>query len=242
MCFGDDYQRLTKHNRQTLRGRELDWENMPESYKRYPAELQRFELPKPDLSDGGPLFQVMARRRSVRSFAGRALAAKLLSQLLWAAQGITLNTGPYQFRTAPSAGALYPVETYVLVNRVDGFEPGIYHYGVQEHVLTLLREGDFSRVLARAVLGQGMVEKAAVVFAWSALVRRGTWKYEQRAYRYFYLDAGHIAQNVALAAVSLGLGSCQIGAYFDDEVNAVLQLDGEKETALYLTALGHLPE
>jgi SagB-type dehydrogenase family enzyme len=241
MRYGEDFQRLSKYRRDTMRGRELDWDNMPETYKQYPPDLERVELPAYDTEGGAPLFQLLEKRRSVRSFAPRPLDGKILSQMLWAAQGITLDHGQYQFRTAPSAGALYPVETYVLVNRVTGIKPGIYHYDLQNHSLTLLREGDFGRNMARAAMGQGVIEKAPAVLIWSALVRRGMWKYEQRAYRYFYLDAGHIAQNSALAAVALGLGSCQIGAFFDDEVNELLQLDGEKETALYMTAFGWLP-
>ncbi|MDO9534062.1 MAG: SagB/ThcOx family dehydrogenase [Bacillota bacterium] len=225
-----------------MSGRELDWDNMPETYKQYPPDLKRVKLPEPDMEGGAPLFQLLKSRRSVRSFAPRALDAKILSQMLWAALGISLDAGQYQFRTAPSAGALYPVEMYILVNRVTGINPGIYYYDVQNHMLILLREGEFGRDMARAALGQGIIEKAPAVLIWSALVRRGMWKYEQRAYRYFYLDAGHIAQNAALAAVSLGMGSCQIGAFFDDEVNELLQLDGEKETALYMTAFGSLPQ
>lgn len=239
MGYGDDYQRLSKYSRETLRGRELDWYNKPETYKQYPPELPRVKLSRPEREGGGPFFQIISGRRSVRRFAPRPLEEKNLSQLLWATQGITMDTGHYQFRAAPSAGALYPVETYVLVSRVEGISPGVYHYDVQNHILTLLREGNLGREMAQAALGQGLVEQAAAVFAWSALVRRGMWKYEQRAYRYFYLDAGHIGQNAALAAVALGLGSCQIGAFFDDEVNNILELDGEKETALYLTAFGY---
>ena len=241
MSYGDDFQRLSKYRREILSGRELDWDNIPETYKLYPPDLKRVNLPAPDTEGGAPLYQLLKKRRSVRKFAAKPLDVKILSQMLWAAEGISFDSGQYQFRTAPSAGALYPVETYVLVNRVTGISPGIYHYDVQNHRLTLLRDGEFGKDMARAALGQGVVEKAPAVLIWSALVRRGMWKYVQRAYRYFYLDAGHIAQNAALAAVSLDLGSCQIGAFFDDEVNELLQLDGEKETAIYMTAFGFLP-
>ncbi len=239
MKYGEDFQRLSKYSRESLKGSMLDWENMPATYKQYDAGLKRLELSEPETKGGGSLFQLIRERRSVRSFDAKPLEEKTLSQMLWAAQGVTLDTDYYQFRSAPSAGALYPVETYVLVNRIEGVSPGIYNYAVREHMLVLLRKGEFGRDMARAALGQGMVEQAPAVFVWSALVRRGMWKYKQRAYRYFYLDAGHIAQNVALAAVSLGLGSCQIGAFFDEEVNGILDLDGEKETALYMTAFGY---
>ena len=100
------------------------------------------------------------------------------------------------------------------------------------------RKGEFRRVISRAALDQGMASEANVVFAWTAVFERSKWKYKQRAYRYIYLDAGHIAQNFALAAVSLGLGSCQIAALYDDEVNELLDVDGEEESILYLSAVG----
>jgi SagB-type dehydrogenase family enzyme len=146
--------------------------------------------------------------------------------------------GEYALRAAPSAGALYPVETYLSVQMVEGIEPGIYHYNVRTHDLDRLRPGDFREAVAEAALDQGFLAEAAVVFAWTAVFARSKWKYKERAYRYVYLDAGHIAQNVALAAVALGLGSCQIAALYDDEVNAVLGVDGKEESILYMTALG----
>jgi SagB-type dehydrogenase family enzyme len=146
--------------------------------------------------------------------------------------------GEYALRSAPSAGALYPVETYLSVQMVEGIEPGIYHYGVREHELELLQPGDFRAEVAKAALDQGFLAEAAVVFAWTAVFARSKWKYKERAYRYVYLDAGHIAQSVALAAVALGLGSCQIAALYDDEVNAILGVDGKEESVVYMTALG----
>jgi SagB-type dehydrogenase family enzyme len=146
--------------------------------------------------------------------------------------------GEYALRTAPSAGALYPVETYLSVQAVEGVESGIYHYGVQSHELELLRKGDFREAVALAALDQGFLAEAAAVFAWTAVFARSKWKYKERAFRYVYLDAGQIAQNLALAAVALGLGSCQVAALYDDEVNAVLGVDGKEESILYMTAVG----
>jgi len=144
----------------------------------------------------------------------------------------------YALRTAPSAGALYPVETYVIAHRVDSLEPGAYHYAVLERELERLRSGDLRLPVARAALDQGIAAEAAAVFVWSAIWRRSTWKYGQRAYRYAPLDAGHIAENVALAAVGLGLGTCQIAAFYDDEANALLDLDGDEESVIYMTVVG----
>jgi len=142
------------------------------------------------------------------------------------------------FRTAPSAGALYPIETYVIANDVGKLKSGLYHYAIQSHQLERLRDGDLSRSIAMAALGQAICATAPVVFVWTAIVERLKWKYRQRAYRYIYLDAGHIAENLALAAVSLGLGTCQIGALFDDEVNRILDIDGTEETAIYMSVAG----
>ncbi len=238
MNFGDDYQRLSKYSRESLKGRSLDWDRKPPLYKIYPPELERFPLQKPDREGGLPLYRTLRQRRSQRNFRKVALEVAQLSQVIWATQGITLATENHQFRTAPSAGGLFPIETYCVINQVEDFKPGVYHYQVPYHTLVLLKEGDFGSALAQAALGQVMMRDAAFNLVWSAMVERSKWKYEQRAYRYIYLDAGHIAQNTALAAVSCGLGSCQVGAFFDDEVNGIIGLDGEKETAIYLTAVG----
>jgi SagB-type dehydrogenase family enzyme len=177
-------------------------------------------------------------RRSIRNFAREPLDPAELSQLLWAAQGVTREAVNWEFRAAPSAGALYPVETYLSVQNVSDLEPGIYHYSPRDHTLSILKEGDFRVNLAEAALDQDFLADAGVVFCWTAVFARSAWKYAERAYRYVYLDAGHIAQNVALAAVALGLGSCQVAALYDDEVNALLEVDGAEESILYLTAVG----
>jgi SagB-type dehydrogenase family enzyme len=204
----------------------------------YPDHLPRVELPTPSRDGGGPLFSLLAKRRSLRKYENRPLLLQELSQLLWAANGVTRKQGRYLLRTAPSAGALYPVETYVLVTRVESLAPGIYHYEVPLHRLACLRSGSFGEELAQAALHQTMIAKAPCTFVWSMLPGRSQWKYGERAYRYICMDAGHIAQNVALTAVSLGMGSCQIAAFTDAEVNRVLALDGKEETALYITAVG----
>lgn len=238
MGYGDDFQRLSKYSRESLGGRSLDWENKPRQYKQYPADLELFELEKPGHSRGMPLYDVLQQRRSERNFIVRHLSAVKLAQVLWATQGITMANEHHQFRTAPSAGGLFPIETYCVINHVEGFKAGVYHYQVLYHRLALLKEGNFGIDLAKAALGQKMLRDAAFNLVWSAMIERSKWKYEQRAYRYIYLDAGHIAQNSALAAVSLGLGSCQIGAFFDAETDKIIGLDGENEFVIYMTAVG----
>ncbi len=142
------------------------------------------------------------------------------------------------FRATPSAGALYPIETYIVVNRVEEIPPGIYHYNVKEAKLSLLKEGHFGSDLCHAGLDQEMLEEAACVFIWTAIVQRSKWKYRERAYRYIYMDVGHIGQNLYLAATALNLGCCTVGAFFDEEVDRLIGLDGKGEISVYLGAVG----
>ena len=243
LAIGDDFQQGTKYYRGHLPGGGLDWATKPPPYKRYPQAV-RIPLSPPQTSAGPPLWDALRQRRSVRRFRDAPLFEAELSQLLWAAQGITQPGGPgragpgFGLRTAPSAGALYPVETYVVIHTVEGIESGVYHYAVEEHTLEQLNTGDFRAAAARAALDQEIAFWANVVFVWTAVFERSRWKYRQRAYRYVYLDAGHVAQNVALGAVGLGLGSCQIAALYDDEANALLGVDGVEESTLYMTVVG----
>jgi SagB-type dehydrogenase family enzyme len=125
-----------------------------------------------------------------------------------------------------------------VIHDVEGVDAGLYHYDVQHHQLEQLRTGDLRVEIARAALDQRMAALANVVFVWTAVFPRSMWKYRQRAYRYVYLDAGHIAQNLALAAVALGLGSCQIAALYDEEANELLGVDGVEESTIYMTVVG----
>jgi SagB-type dehydrogenase family enzyme len=236
--IGDLFQEETKYFRGKLTGRPLLWHAKPKTYKQYP-EAPKIELETPPSEGGAPLWTTMGKRRSVRNFKEKPLSKLDLSQLLWATQGITKTEMDFAFRACPSAGALYPVETYLVVNSVESVDAGMYHYSVPDHNLEQLQQGDFRLEIAQAALDQDMAYAANVVFVWTALFARAKWKYEQRAYRYVYLDAGHIAQNLALAAVGLNLGTCQIAALYDEEVNALLQIDGKKESVLYMSVVGH---
>lgn len=234
---GDRFQQQTKYQRGELRGGRLDWASKPPIYKRYP-DAPIVALPDPTIEGGAGVWDVIERRRSERRFQAAPLAAADLSQLLWAAQGITRRGRGVDFRTSPSAGALYPVETYLVIHEVEAIDGGVYHYGVEHHQLEQLRLGDFRHQIARAALDQSMAARANVVFVWTAVFERAKWKYKQRAYRYVYLDAGHVAQNLALAAVALDLGSCQIAAIYDGEANEILGVDGRAESTIYMTAVG----
>ena len=238
MGIGDDFHNQTKHTRLSLRGNGLDWVNKPETYKKY-SEAKTVKLPKEYIPQNLQIGEILRKRRSIRTYSKKPVALAELSFLLWASTGIQRTEHGMEFRTAPSAGALYPVETYLCVNNVEGLEQGIYHYNIQDHTLELLKEGFFGQKLADASLGQLMLAEAPVVFVWTGFFERSKWKYRQRAYRYIYLDVGIVGENLALAAVGIGFGSCQVGAFFDDEINAILDVDGTSESTLYLSVAGH---
>jgi len=200
---------------------------------------EKIHLPAPQKNLNDTLFDTIEHRRSVRQFSSEPITTKQLSTLLWATQGITESNERFAFRTVPSAGALYPVQTYLVSLNISNIAPGVASYDEKDHSLHWMRTGDFRNVLFEATIKQKMVLDAAAVFVWIAAVNRSVWRYAQRAYRYIYLDAGHMAQNTALAATALGLGTCAIGAFYDDALDDLLILDGLQKTAIYLTVLGH---
>ncbi len=238
LTYGDDFLRNSKYSRGKLPLHQLDWMRKPPTFKEYP-DAKYLSLPSPLADEGEGLWTTLRRRRSVRAYTEDPIILQDLSQLLWATQGITGHAGDYLLRTAPSAGALYPIETYLCVNRVQGLSAGLYHYSPPHHRLDLIAEGNFAKEVRAGALDQQIAERSAVAFLWSAIFERSKWKYLQRAYRYIFLDAGHIAQNLALAAESLGLGSCQIGAIYDDELNSLLRLDSITESVIYMSTIGH---
>ncbi len=213
-------------------------ENISETspFKVYP-DAKKVLIPRPvkPLKD---VWQCFEERRSVRKYSRRPLPLEYLSSLLWASQGVTAIHGRYLFRTAPSAGALYPIETYLCVNDCLSLQQGLYHYEVASAGLELMVDGDFGQELTLAALGQNMCNKAPVVFIWSAISRRTMSKYGSRGMRYVFMDVAHICENLLLAASALGLGACPIGAFFDDELNSLLGLDGIDETVVYMASVG----
>jgi len=187
-------------------------------------------LPPPRSKGTLTLEETLAQRRSVREFSDARLTLAELSQLLWAAQGITRSDG---LRTAPSAGALYPLEVYVVT------PDGAYHYEPQGHRLVLQVQGNVRRALYDAALRQDSVMQAPAVIVIAAVYARTTRKYgEERSPRYVHLEAGHVAQNILLQAVALNLGAVTIGAFLDDQVQPVLALSLDQEP-LYLIPVGH---
>ena len=235
--IGDEFQNQTKHTRSNLSGH-LDWASQPGTYKKYPA-AKRIKLARKFPAHALRITEILQIRQSFRSFSPKSLSEVELSFLLWASTGIQRREQGYEFRTAPSAGALYPIETYVVINNVEGLEKGLYHYNIEEHTIEELKLDDLGRELAQAALEQEMLANAPLVFVWTAIFERSKWKYRQRAYRYVYLDAGIIGENLMLSATGIGLGSCNVGAFFDDEVNKILGVDGTAESVVYLSVVGH---
>ncbi len=188
-------------------------------------------LPKPTLQGTMSVEEAIARRRSVREFADQALAPEAIGQLLWAAEGITGHAS--HFRAHPSAGALHPLEVYLVV------PAGIFHYRPRGHAMLLVQEGDRRAALAKAALEQGCVAEAPCIIAIAAVYARTTGKYGERGrMRYVPMDAAHAAQNVLLQAVALGLGAVPVGAFDDEAVRRVLGLPGE-EVPVYLVPVGN---
>ena len=163
---------------------------------------------------------------------------EVLAQLLWSTHGITGRTAGTELRSTPSAGACYPVEAYAVVNNVTGVEPGLYRYLTDRHSLMEIRLGDVGSEISRAALGQIMCREASVTFVWTAVVPRTTGRYGERGHRYIFLDAGHVGQNMYLAATALGYGCCTIAAFDDSAMNEVLAVDGKVETTVYAASVG----
>ena len=233
------YMQGTKYHRDRLLKDDLGSIPAPKRFKNY-QEAERLVLPQPDLSQPADLWQCLAKRRSERDYTTDPLSLEELSKLMWAAQGVTARAGMHLLRTAPSAGALYPFETYLYIDKVEEVPKGIYHFNVADFVLERMQGGNFNQAITAASLGQPVVRRAAVIFIWTAMMLRCMVKYRDRAVRYIAMDLGHVCQNIQLAATAMGLGSCPIGAFFDDDFNELLGVDGEEETVVYLVTAGKL--
>ncbi len=184
--------------------------------------------------------ELVEQRETLRKYAESPLTLEELAYLLWGTQGVkSVTAKPISKRTVPSAGSRHAFETYMLINRVEGLEPGLYRYMAVEHQLDRLDvPQDIRDILTEACLKQRHVMTSAVTFFWVAVPVRMTWRYCQRGYRYMYLDAGHVCQNLYLLAESINCGVCAIAAYDDDLVNKALGVDGKEQFAIYIATLG----
>jgi SagB-type dehydrogenase family enzyme len=203
------------------------------SVKRY-AHLPAVSLPSPSLADA-TLATALARRRSRHDYGDRPLAVEVLATLLHAAYGVTGLAGPHQaLRSAPSGGALYPLELYVLCRRVEEVGSGLYHYDPLRHVLEQLRQPVKTEEMAELTPYEELVLPSAAVIVLTAVFWRSRFKYGQRAYRFTLLEAGHAAQNLLLAAAALGLTAQPVGGFYDRRVDGLVGADGLHEASLYL--------
>ncbi len=194
------------------------------------------KMPKPEMSSKVPVEEALFMRRSVREYKSDALKLSEVSQLLWAAQGIT---DPMGFRNAPSAGALYPLEVYLIVGNVNNLSTGIYKYKPKGHELVMLAKGDKRSELSVAASRQSWVKNCAAALVFSAVYERTTQKYGERGIRYVHIETGHVAQNIYLQAFSLNLGTVVVGAFDDDKVKKVLNMPS-KEQPLVIMPIGRI--
>lgn len=196
-------------------------------------------LPRPEFR-GAAVEEAIAKRRSIRHYSRERIMLAQLSQLLFAAQGITGERHGHDLRTAPSAGATCPFEVYAAVHNAEFPPPGVYHYDPDDHALELVKPGDFRKELSEAGLRQEALAGAGVVFILSAVFRITTDHYGERGIRYVHMEAGHISQNIYLQATSMGLGSVAVGAFDDGKVNRITGADGRTESAVYMHAVGRV--
>lgn len=199
------------------------------------VSYETFPLPQPILDGETSVSEALFERRSQRDFLDTELTQEQLAQLLWAAAGVTTEDGR---RTAPSAGALYPLDLYVVVTQVTGLEPGLYLYQPEQHTLAKVLAGDFRTALAEGSLDQQAIQRAPATLLYTVVYERLIERYGDRGIEHYaYIEVGHSAQNVLLQAQALGLGAVPIGAFTDHELTELLQLPTENEPR-YLIPVG----
>ena len=231
-----------------LKGYNGDWRQDSDAYKDIPeperaiipSSLPRIPLPPPEsVAPTTSLRDALANRRSKRTFSETPISINELAFLLWAAQGVSDRSAGTSFRTAPSAGGRYPLQTRIFIRNVDGISPGLYQYDPEAHALAgpiTTRGGDSA--LKVACYGEATICNAAVVFIWTAAPRLTEWKYTYTAHRMIAMEAGHISQNTLLAATALHLAACPLLSYHQKALDRWLGIDGDNEFAVYLLAAG----
>jgi SagB-type dehydrogenase family enzyme len=240
--IGRNFMHQTKYEQMKGSSQQNRGLPQPPLEKPFSSEAELLPLPSPsdfDFTNLG-LRKAIENRKTLRKYSEAPLTRKELAFLLWATQGVKeVSNRPVTLRNVPSAGARHAFETYLLVNKVEGLEAGLYRYIATKHSLLLENvDGKLAAQLTKACLDQAQVLNSAVTFFWVAIVERMFWRYDERGYRYLHLDAGHVCQNLYLAAEAIQCGVCAIAAFNDDMVNQALGLDGEKELAIYIASLG----
>ncbi len=233
----DEWQKLATDQRQGI--------PVPPPQKPHADDAPLIDLVAPeDLTVGRlPLIEAIRRRRSHRAFTPEPLTLEELSFLLWATQGISrvIEGGGRvvrTLRTVPSGGARHPFETYLLVNRVAGLEPGLYRYLPLEHKLVLLSAAADLVDKVHAASRDQFVKESAVTFIWTAIPYRTEWRYSMLSPKIIAQDSGHLCQNLYLASEAIGAGTCAIGAYDQAKIDPILGVDGEEEFTIYMAPVG----
>jgi SagB-type dehydrogenase family enzyme len=207
------------------------WSPSAHAFQFFTKVPEMVKLPPPRSKGHLSIESALSLRRSVRSYSKQPLSLNELSQLLWAAQGINSRDTR---RTAPSAGALYPLELYLVAGLTTDISPGVYRYSSEQHALNLIKESDLRPALSGAALNQECIAAAPACFVITGVYRRTAKKYGKRARRYVHLEAGHASENILLQAVALKLGTVVVGAFDDQEVQRVLDLPTEHEPLLVI--------
>jgi SagB-type dehydrogenase family enzyme len=247
------YDELIRERRTILKSLDVEHEEYnshqrrgvppPPLEKPWPESGMLVDLLKPNAMHIGnmPLANAIAQRQSRRRFTDEALTLEELSFLLWSTQGVHVvdKNKVWTRRTVPSGGARHPYETYLIVNRVSGLEPGVYRYLAIEHKLLLVNsKPPLPDQVSDACWGQSFVGDAATVFVWAAIPYRAEWRYSVVAYKDIAVEAGHICQNLYLACEAIGAGACAVLAYDQKAMDALIGVDGEDEFTVYLAAVG----
>ena len=240
--IGQQFVEMTKYKNleKSLQSQGVAW---PDLRLPLPEGAEVIDLPagKALKLDKLDFISLVEQRETIRSYTDESLTLQELAYLLWGTQGVKsiLDDKPVTKRTVPSAGSRHAFETYLLINNVEELQPGLYRYLALDHKLVRLpAPQDICGILTEACQNQRHVRNSAVTFFWTAVQVRMTWRYCQRGYRYMYLDAGHVCQNLYLLAEAIGCGVCAIAAYDDDLVNAALDVDGVEQFAIYIATLG----
>lgn len=239
---GKEFMRRTVHANLSPSGEKSGVPQPPLSLP-LPESAKRVHLPQPQLSEMPALdiCKAFEARRSLRDYSEQSLTLDELSFLLWCTQGVQeITDRPATLRPVPSAGARHAFETYLLLNRVEGLPPGLYRFEALEHELFEL---DLSPAMIEGIIkacrsSWPLAQTSAATFLWVAVAERMTWRYSERGYRFLHLDAGHVCQNLYLAAEVVSCGVCAIGGYNDTDINPLLGLDGEQLFVIYIAAVG----
>ena len=240
--IGPDFVRLTSYLYEDISDQQKGLTHPP-AIK--PRTGEKITLPAPETLTMPEisLAQAINQRKSLRKYSPQPLSLQELSFLLWATCWVkefhSTKYNEFTRRNVPSAGSRHPMECYLLINKVESVPPGLYYYHPLEHALIKLQTSpDIAKEIYEACLEQSMVIEDAVTFIFTAVPYRASWRYQQRAYRYLYVDVGHIGQNVHLAAEAIQAGACMIGAFVDEAMNHCIGLDEKEEFVIYIAAVG----